>query len=161
VLDATPHTISASGVSHVAGRPENIAYITLAFQNNLIAHFHVNWLAPVKLRRTIIGGSNKMIVYDDMEPSEKLKIYDKGLDISSDAESIYKTMVGYRTGDMLSPKLDITEALRVETAHFLDCIQTGKKPITDGEAGLRIVRILDAASRSLAANGQPVKLVKT
>ena len=138
---------------------ENIAYLTLFFEHNLIAHLHVNWLAPVKIRRTLIGGSQKMIVFDDLDPSEKIKVYDKGITVNgNDAESLYQKMIGYRTGDMWSPKLDITEALRTEGLHFLDCIRSGKRPISDGEAGLRIVKILEAADLSMKQQGQLVKL---
>jgi predicted dehydrogenase len=125
----------------------------------LIAHFHVNWLAPVKIRRTLIGGEQRMIVYDDLESVEKVKVYDKGVVVNSD-EGVHKMRVGYRTGDMWSPQVDTAEALRVEAAHFLDCLVHGRSPLTDGQAGLRVVRILEAASRSLANKGTVVELQK-
>jgi len=162
VLPSQPYAVSATGMSHVPGEPENIAYLTLFFADNLMAHIHVNWLAPVKVRRTLIGGSQKMIIFDDLEPSEKLKIYDKGITLNGNsngnAEKVYQMMIGYRTGDMWSPQLDMTEALRTEGLHFISCIEKGDRPITDGEAGLRVVRILEAATESLKKQGQLVEL---
>jgi predicted dehydrogenase len=158
ILPSQPHAVSATGVSHVPGGPENIAYLTLFFANNLIAHINVNWLAPVKVRRTLIGGSQRMIVYDDLEPSEKIKIYDKGITLNGNPESVYQMLIGYRAGDMWSPKLEITEALQTEGLHFIDCIQQGDRPITDGKAGLQIVKILEAATQSMGKKGQLVEL---
>ena len=162
VLQQQPYAVSATGISHVSGEPENIAYLTLFFNNNLIAHINVNWLAPVKVRRTLIGGSEKMIVFDDLEPSEKLKVYDKGITLNSNsnnnAEKVYQMLIGYRTGDMWAPQLEMNEALRTEAMHFIDCIEQSKRPITDGQAGLQIVKILEAATRSMKNQGQLVKL---
>jgi len=160
VLPSRPVAVSATGSGHVPGKPENIAYMTVFFADSLIAHIHVNWLAPVKIRRTLIGGSLKMIVYDDLEPSEKVKVYDRGITLNghTDAEQIHQMLVSYRLGDMWSPQLDITEALRQEIIHFADCVQTGQAPISDGRAGRRVVRILEAATQSLAARGQLVTL---
>jgi predicted dehydrogenase len=158
VLQVQPYAVSATGVSHVPGGLENIAYLTLFFANNLIAHIHVNWLAPVKIRRTLIGGSHKMVVFDDLEPSEKVKVYDKGITLNGNPESVYQTLVGYRTGDMWAPQLDMAEALRTEGAHFIRCIQQGERPITDGQAGLRVVKILEAATQSMKKQGQLVEL---
>ncbi|MEH2348503.1 MAG: Gfo/Idh/MocA family oxidoreductase [Nostoc sp.] len=158
LLPSQPYAVSATGISHVPGEPENIAYLTLFFEKNLIAHINVNWLAPVKIRRTLIGGSQRMIVYDDLEPSEKVKIYDKGITVNGNSESVYQMMIGYRTGDMYSPKLDMTEALKTEGLHFIHCIEQGDRPITDGEAGLRVVRILEAASQSLKQQGRLIEL---
>ncbi|BAY66046.1 oxidoreductase domain protein [Calothrix brevissima NIES-22] len=158
VLPSQPYAVSATGMSHVPGEPENIAYLTLFFESNLMAHINVNWLAPVKVRRTLIGGSQKMIVFDDLEPSEKIKVYDKGITLNGNTESVYQMLIGYRTGDMWSPQLDMTEALRTEGLHFINCIQNGDRPITDGEAGLRVVRILEAASQSLKKQGRLVEL---
>jgi predicted dehydrogenase len=158
VLPSRPCAVSATGASHVPGGPENIAYLTLFFAGSLIAHIHVNWLAPVKLRRTLIGGSRKMIVYDDLEPIEKLKIYDKGITLTNGQERVYQLLVGYRTGDMWAPHLDTAEALHTEVRHFLDCVASGRRPLTDGVVGLRVVQILEAASRSLAERGRPVSL---
>lgn len=158
VLPAKPVAVSATGISHLPGQPENVAYITLFFADSKIAHLHVNWLAPVKVRRTLIGGSEKMIVYDDLEPSEKVKIYDKGVVVSPRGEEVYEMLVSYRSGDMWAPKLDQTEGLQKEARHFIDCIVNSKRPETDGHAGLRVVRLLESAQRSMAARGQLVEL---
>jgi predicted dehydrogenase len=161
VLPEKPVAVSAIGMNHVTGEPENIAYLTLFFESKLIAHIHVNWLAPVKVRRTLIGGSNKMIVYDDLEPSEKIKVYDKGITMSDShthGEKVHQMLVGYRSGDMFAPRLDLTEALKLELEQFISCIEQNAQLITDGQAGLRVVRILEAASRSLAQRGRIVEL---
>ncbi|RJG43341.1 MULTISPECIES: Gfo/Idh/MocA family oxidoreductase [unclassified Mesorhizobium] len=162
VLPAKPVAVSATGMSHVVGEPENIAYLNLFFDNSMIAHIHVNWLAPVKVRRTLIGGSSKMIVYDDLEPSEKIKVYDKGITLNGNpqknGEKVYQMLVGYRTGDMWAPQLDSTEALGVELREFVNCIEQGKVPTADGHAGLRVVRILEAATQSLAQRGRVIEL---
>ena len=158
VLAAKPCAVAATGISHLAGQPENVAYITLFFEGRQIAHIHVNWLAPVKVRQTLIGGSQKMIVYDDLEPSEKIKVYDKGVNVTRGSEDVYEMLVSYRSGDMWAPRLDATEGLRTEALHFLDCIENGAAPLTDGQAGLRIVRLLEAAEKSLKGRGQIVKL---
>ena len=161
VLPAKPIAVSATGISNIQGQPENVAYLTLFFPDRQIAHIHVNWLAPVKVRRTLIGGSEKMVVYDDLEPSEKVKIYDKGVTVSAipqRPEAVYEMLVSYRAGDMWAPRLEGAEALHTEAAHFIECIQDQKKPETDGEAGLRIVRILEAATRSLNQRGQLIEL---
>lgn len=158
ILPVKPRSVSATGISHVPGSPEDVAYLTLMFESNIIAHIHVNWLSPVKIRRTLIGGTRKMVVYDDLEPSEKIKIYDKGITLKPTAESVYQMLVGYRTGDMLAPQIDGTEALRTEALHFLQCVEKGERPQTDGAAGLQVVSILEAATRSLQQNGQPVDL---
>src|SRR5262249_36789453 len=153
-----PCAVSATGISHVPNRPENLAYLTLFFDTPLLAHIHVNWLAPVKVRRTLVGGSRQMIVYDDLEPSEKVRVYDRGITLQGDPDVLYQTRIGYRTGDMWAPQLEVTEALQTEVGHFLDCIRQGKRPLTDGEMGLRVVRILEAATRSLAGRGILVEL---
>jgi predicted dehydrogenase len=166
VIKAKPVAVSAAGVSHVAGEPENIAYLNMFFDNNLIAHVHVNWLAPVKVRRTLVGGSSKMIVYDDLEPSEKIKVYDKGITLNGNGpatgngntEKRYQMLVGYRTGDMWAPQLDMREALGLELREFVSCIEQKKTPTADGHAGLRVVRILEAATQSLAARGRVIEL---
>jgi|KBSSwiStaDraftv2_1062776.scaffolds.fasta_scaffold194785_3 predicted dehydrogenase len=158
VISVTPYAVTATGMSHLAGRPENIAYLTLFFEANLIAHINVNWLAPVKVRRTLIGGSRRMIVYDDLEPSEKVKVYDKGITVGNNAESLYKLFVGYRTGDMWAPQLDLTEGLKTEALHFVRCIEDRVPVITDGEAGLRVVRLLEASTQSLLERGRLVEV---
>ncbi|HSS22733.1 MAG TPA: Gfo/Idh/MocA family oxidoreductase [Pyrinomonadaceae bacterium] len=160
VLPTKATAVSATGISHIPGQPENVAYITLFFPNPQIAHVHVNWLTPVKVRHTLIGGSEKMILYDDLDPSEKVKIYDKGVTVSQSPEAVYEMLVSYRSGDMRAPRLDATEALQVEAQHFIDCIQTGKTPVTDGQAGLRLVKIVEAAEKSLSARGQLIEIGK-
>jgi predicted dehydrogenase len=158
VLGELPVAISANGASHAAGLPESIAYITLFFGSGVIAHVNVNWLAPVKLRQTLIGGSRKMIVFDDLQPSEKIKVYDKGIELTTAPEQIYRMRVGYRLGDMWAPQLSPREALRTEADHFVDCIRSGARPVTDGRVGLRVVEMLEAASRSLRGRGHPAEL---
>ena len=160
VLPFRPCAVSATGLSHVPGGTENIAYLTLFFESSQIAHIHANWLAPVKLRRTLIGASRKMIVYDDLEQSEKIKVYDKGITLNNhqNPEKLYQMLVGYRTGDMLAPQIDGTEALRREIDHFVHCIEQQEEPITGGNTGLRVVEILQAASQSIAQRGRPVDL---
>ena len=164
VLDRPPRAVSAAGVAHVPGQPVNTAYLTCYFDDDLIAHFHVNWLAPVKIRRTLLGGDRQMIVYDDLEPSEKVKVYDKGITLANGNglkggnEGAYELLVGYRAGDMYAPQLSLTEALHVEAEHFVACVRTGREPVTGGEAGLRVVRILEAATQSLAERGAVIDL---
>ena len=153
VLDRHPVMVSATGLAHVPRRAENIAYMTMFFEGNLIGHVHANWLAPVKVRRTLVGGSRRMVIFDDLEPSEKIKIYDRGISVSPSGENLYEMMIGYRTGDMWAPQLQIREALQAEAAHFVECISSGCKPLTDGAAGLRVVRLLETASRSMKAHG--------
>lgn len=158
LLDRDPVTVSATGVAHVAGQPENMAYLTCMFPDNLIAHFHVNWLAPVKVRQTLLCGSEKMVVFDDVDMSEKVKVYDKGVILDEAEETVYQRHVGYRTGDMWAPRLDNVEALAIETQHFVDCIGSGETPLSDGRAGLRVVRILEAANESMAQRGLPIEI---
>jgi predicted dehydrogenase len=158
VLTARPQAVSATGASHVAGQPVNTAYVTLYMEDGVIGHVNVNWLAPVKIRRTLIGGSRKMVVYDDLEPSEKVKVYDKGVVVSTEPEVLYRTLVGYRTGDMWAPQLDSTEGLRVEARHFVECIERGTTPLSDGRAGARVVGLLEAATRSMSESGRLVEV---
>jgi len=157
LLQKKPDMVSAVGVCHL-GDLENMAYVTVQYPDNLLAHIHVNWLAPVKVRTTLIGGSRKMIVYDDTQPSEKVKIYDRGVIYSEKKEDVYQILVQYRTGDMLAPKLDSTEALKLVSKEFVDSIQENRKPLTDGEAGLRVVKLLQAANLSLKQKGKVIKL---
>jgi predicted dehydrogenase len=156
LLAEHPSAVSASGMTHFPGTPENLAYITLFYNSGVIAHVNVNWLAPVKVRQILLGGSKKMIVYDDMEASEKIKVYDSGVSFTDDPAKIYQLRVGYRTGDMLAPKLDGSEALRVEGEHFAKCIETGATPITDGLLGLRVVQLIEAATSSMRGKGETV-----
>jgi predicted dehydrogenase len=147
VIQLKPLSVSAVGANHYNG-VEDMAYLTVKFENNLIAHFHVNWLSPVKVRKILIGGSKKMIVYDDMEPSEKVKVYNKGIEMPSE-EVIHNVLVQYRMGDMYAPNLSQTEALSLMVADFLDSIIYDKKPESDASTGLNVVRILEGSQRSL------------
>jgi predicted dehydrogenase len=161
VLGQTPRAVSAIGVRHVDGAFENMAYVTLRYDGNLVAHFHFNWLAPVKLRLTMIGGTKKMIVYDDLDPVGKIKVYDKGIDIrhiEADAEERRRALVSYRTGDMWSPKLDQTEALALAARDFVSAIRERRAPVTDGNTGLEVVKVLAAAQRSLERGGEFVEV---
>jgi len=152
-----PIAASASGMCHF-GNQEDVAYVTAFFKKNIIAHFHVNWLSPVKIRTILIGGSRRMIVYDDMQNSEKVKVYDRGVDVVDSIGGIYSILVQYRMGDMYSPKLDTKEALRAEVEHFKECIEKGQTPVTDGRMGLRVVELLEAAQRSLDQKGVRVPI---
>jgi predicted dehydrogenase len=158
ILGEQPVAVSAVGTNHFPGTPENLSYLTLFYDSGVIAHVNVNWLAPVKLRQILVGGSKKMIAYDDLESSEKIKVYDKGISFTDDPQQIYEMRVGYRTGDMWAPRLDATEALRVEGEHFVDCIKNGKTPLTDGSLGLRVVELIEAATRSMNERGRSVEV---
>jgi len=158
LLGEHPTAVSASGTNHFPGTPENLAYITLFYDSGTIAHTNVSWLAPVKVRQILIGGSKKMITYDDLETSEKVKVYDKGISFTDDPQQIQEMRVGYRTGDMWAPKVPVTEALRVESEHFVDCIVNGKAPETDGKLGWRIVELIEAATSSMRGKGETVYL---
>jgi predicted dehydrogenase len=162
VVDGQPELLSAVGSCHIKQGIENIAYVLLKFPNELIAHFHFNWLSPVKIRHTLIAGSRKMVVYDDIEPTEKVRVYDRGVtarnESDADKEAAYQTLVSYRTGDVWVPKLDSTEALHYVCKEFLSAIAQSRRPLTDGQAGLRVVRLLEAAQRSIDAGGAPVRL---
>ncbi len=164
VLGRTPRWVSALGARHY-GANENLAYMTVGFDDELLAHFHFNWVAPVKVRRIMIGGTQRMLVYDDTEPSEKIRLYDAGVTVQQppspatlDREGAYNLLVQYRTGDVLAPKLDGTEALRRVVETFAHSIHTGTPPVTDGPAGLRVVKLLEAAQESLAHASAKVTL---
>jgi len=151
-----PVSVVACGTSHVNGM-EDIAYVTVHFQNSTIAHFNVNWLSPVKVRTTLIGGEKRMLVWNDVNADEKIKLYDKGVDVKS-LESIYNLRVSYRSGDMWAPKVDQQEALKMEAQYFVDCVLNDQEPINNGESGLRIVRMLEACNDSMANCGKMVAL---
>ena len=153
---STPEAIVATGQRHLNGH-EDIAFMTVYFPEKVIAHINVNWLSPVKVRTTLIGGERRMLVWNDLEADEKLKVYDRGVNISGD-ESLYNLLVHYRSGDMWAPKLEQGEALRRELAYFIDCVENGKEPFNDGCAGLRVVRMLEAANESLQNRGSLVYL---
>jgi predicted dehydrogenase len=156
LLGEYPIAVSASGTNHFPGTPANLAYITLFYASGTIAHTNVSWLAPVKVRQILVGGSKKMIIYDDVEPSEKIKVYDKGVSFTDDPQQIHEMRVGYRTGDMWAPKLSGTEALSVGCEHFLDCIDHSKLPETDGNLGMRVVELIEAATSSMRRKGETV-----
>jgi predicted dehydrogenase len=158
IFDEDPVAVSATAASHVPGSPENMAHITLFFRSSCIAQISVNWLSPVKVRQTFIGGSRKMIVYDDLEPTEKIKVYDKGITVNGSPENARQLRIGYRAGDMWAPHLAAKEALQTEAEHFVECLCQGTAPISSGLTGLRVIEILKATCRSIAAQGAPVAL---
>ncbi len=156
VLGKTPVAVSATGVGHV-NEQEDIAYVTVYFQNNLVAHFNVNWLSPVKIRTTLVGGQKRMLVWNDLDPDEKIKIYDKGINVST-TEGIHKLLVDYRSGDMWAPRVAQTEALKLEVEYFVDFINKNETPFNDGEAGLRVVKLLEACDKSIQLKNVMVNL---
>lgn len=158
ILDGRPVAVSATGHSHRPGEPEYVAFLTVYLDDGTIAHVNVNWLSPVKIRRTLVGGERQMIVYDDLEMSEKIKLYDKGIVVTETPEQVRKLLISYRTGDLWSPNLPATEALAIETKHFAACIDGTETPVTGGQEGLEVVQILEAANRSMADRGAPVSL---
>ena len=163
VIARQPQAVTATGSCHIKKGIENIAYVMLHFPDEFIAHFHFNWLSPVKIRHTLIAGSRKMVVYDDIEPTEKVRVYDSGVTATQkedqlDREAAYRTLVSYRTGDVWVPKLDTTEALRYVCEEFLAAITEKRSALTDGHAGLRVVRLLDAAQRSINQGGSSIRL---
>ncbi len=160
IIGRLPKSLSAFGTCHTDSQNgiEDVAYLNLDFGAGLLASFHVNWLSPVKVRHFLIGGSRKGLVYNDLSPDEKIKVYDRGITVSEDVEARRGVLISYRTGDVWSPKIEQTEPLQRMVAHFGECIRDGKRPLTDGEAGLRIVRILEAAQRSIKAQGGRITL---
>jgi predicted dehydrogenase len=156
LIEESPAAVVATGASHLNGL-EDMAYITVYFPNNIIAHINVNWLSPVKVRTTLIGGAQRMLVWNDLESDEKLKIYDKGISVTNEL-GVYDLLVSYRSGDMWAPKVNQTEALKVEAEHFVDCILNDKQPLNDGAAGRRVVQLLAAADKSLKQRGKIIRL---
>ena len=156
VVKEQPTAVAATGSAHFNGN-ENIAFVTVYFSNSMIGHFNVNWMSPVKVRNTLIGGNKKMLVWNDLDADEKIKVYDKGVDVTN-RESIYDLLVSYRSGDVCVPKINQTEALKMEAEYFLDCVTNSKTPINDGMSGLRIVKILEATNKSLKRRGETVLL---
>jgi predicted dehydrogenase len=152
-----PVAVVATGESHYNRGMEDLAYVTFYFPKNLIAHVNVNWLSPVKIRTTLLGGTKKMLVWNDLDPDVKIRVYDKGVKITS-KEGVYDLLVSYRSGDMWAPRVDQTEALKHLVDHFIECVSDGTRPINDGAAGLRVVRMLQAADRSLKKKGELVYL---
>jgi predicted dehydrogenase len=158
VLGVRPVAVSATGLSHVPGQRVNTSFLTLYFDSNIIGHISVNWLSPMKIRRTLVGGSGKMIVYDDLETSEKVKVFDSGITVKPERSEVYDILISYRTGDMWAPKVDSTEALKLLVAHFRECVSRKLRPVCGGEEGLAVVRVLEAADQSLYQRGSPVTL---
>jgi predicted dehydrogenase len=156
LIKETPEAVSATGQTHLNGF-EDVAFITVYFPNKIIAHINVNWLSPVKVRTTLIGGEKKMLVWNDLEADEKIKIYDKGVHITS-REGLYNLLVNYRSGDMWAPQVEQVEALKEELAYFIDCIVNNQNPSNDGVAGLRVVKLLEAANASVKKRGALVQL---
>jgi predicted dehydrogenase len=156
LIDDKPEVVIATGQKHLNGF-EDLAYVTIYFRNSIIAHINVNWLSPVKVRTTLIGGEKKMLVWNDLDADEKIKVYDKGVDIDN-RQSVRELLVSYRSGDMWSPKVEQIEALRAETKYFVDCISNNERPFNDGVAGLRVVRMLEAADKSLKDRGKPIRV---
>jgi predicted dehydrogenase len=159
LIDVRPVAVSADGTAAAGFDHENVAYVTVHFDNGFLAHFHVNWLAPVKIRRMLLGGRQRMLVYDDTDPSEKVRVYDKGVDVDMrDGETRRQVLISYRTGDMYAPTFDRQEALALVAREFADSIRQRRPPLTDAAAGLRVVALLEAAERSLRAGGQRIEL---
>jgi predicted dehydrogenase len=153
-----PVAVSASGAKHLGCSFENIAYVTVHFNTSAIASFHLSWLAPVKVRQMLVGGTKKMMVYDDMKAAEKLRIYDTGVTVSPDPEHRESILAGYRNGDLIAPNLDTSEALCLMAREFVDAIDQKRLPLTDGYAGYRVVRLLEAAQRSMQLSGKRIEL---
>lgn len=156
LIKSKPEAVVATGEKHLNGH-EDIAYMTLYFPDNVIAHINVNWLSPVKVRTTLVGGEKRMLVWNDLDPDEKVKVYDKGVDITS-REGVYDLLVSYRSGDMWAPQLEQGEALRQELSYFVECATKGQRPHNDGCAGLRVVKMLEAATESLNQRGALIYL---
>ena len=156
LIKASPEAVVATGQRHLNGH-EDVAFMTLYFPEQVIAHINVNWLSPVKVRTTLIGGEKRMLVWNDLEADEKVKVYDKGVNITN-REGVYELLVNYRSGDMWAPQLEQVEALRQELSYFVECVMTGQEPFNGGCAGLRVVKMLEAASESLSKRGALVYL---
>jgi predicted dehydrogenase len=154
LIGKPPEAVIATGESHLNGLTD-VAYLTVYFPDNIIAHINVNWLSPVKVRTTLIGGEKRMVVWNDLEADEKIKVYDRGVKMTN-REGVYDLLVSYRSGDMWAPKVEATEALRAELAYFVECIEKNEVPLNDGLAGLRVVRMLEAAEESLSRKGEAV-----
>ncbi len=156
LIKSTPEAVVATGEKHVNDY-EDVAFMTLYFPGKVIAHINVNWLSPVKVRTTLIGGEKQMLVWNDLEADEKVRVYNRGVKTTTQ-EGLYKLMVNYRSGDMWAPRLEQVEALRLEMLYFVDCITGGYEPFNDGQAGLRVVKILESATKSLNKRGELVYL---
>jgi predicted dehydrogenase len=158
LLEKEPESVIATGADHLGHGIENVAYLTVHYPNNLLAHINTNWLSPVKIRQTLIAGTKKMIVWDDNQPSEKVRVYDKGIEVINTADEVYNMLIQYRTGDMFCPKISAAEALGVEIDHIVECLTANTPSIADGKAGLMVVKILEAAQESIKNRGKEVKI---
>ncbi len=158
LLGRLPRSLATVGSVHADHDVEDVAYLNMDFGEGLLANFHVNWLSPVKVRHMIIGGSEQSLIYNDLENSEKIKVFNRGIAVATGTEQRRQVLISYRSGDVWSPKLSTEEPLARMTAHFASCIQEGSRPVTDGESGLRVVKILEAAQRSIKAQGGRVVL---
>jgi predicted dehydrogenase len=157
LLSQQPESVVANGAAHLDNGQEDVAYLTVYYPNNLIAHINVNWLSPVKIRQTLLAGTKKMIAWDDNQPSEKILVYDKGVEVVQTVNQVYHMLVQYRTGDMYAPKIDSTEALTTEINHIVNVIENNSKSDADGHAGWMVVKILEAADQSLKQRGKEIK----
>jgi len=156
LIQEKPEAVVATGERHLNGHVD-IAFMTVYFPKNIIAHINVNWLSPVKVRTTLVGGEKKMLVWNDLEADEKIKVYDKGVQMEN-RQGVYDLLVSYRSGDMWAPKVEQTEALKLELEYFIDCVKESKTPHNDGHAGRRVVQMLEAADKSLKEKGEIVQL---
>jgi predicted dehydrogenase len=154
LIKEEPKAVVATGQNHLNGL-EDVAFITAYFPDQMIAHINVNWLSPVKVRTTMIGGEKKMLLWNDLEADEKVKVYDKGVHVTTQ-QGLYSLLVSYRSGDMWAPQIEQVEALRSELSYFVECIINNRTPFNDGKAGLRVVKMLEAASESLSKKGSLV-----
>jgi predicted dehydrogenase len=158
LLKSDPESVVATGADHLGSGIENVAYLTVYFPNNVIAHINTNWLSPVKIRQTLIAGTKKMIVWDDIQPSEKVRVYDKGIRVVNSANEVYNMLIQYRTGDMFCPKIDTDEALSVEIRQIIAALEENNPSHADGKAGLMVVKILEAAQESIKHRGREVRI---
>ena len=158
LLSQKPEFVMATGSDHLNNGLEDVAYLTVYYPDKLIAHIHANWLSPVKIRQTLLAGSKKMVVWDDTEPSEKVRIYDKGVEVVQTADQVYNMLIQYRTGDMYCPKLESIEALKAEVGHIVDCIVNNKSSIINGDAGLMVTKILEASDQSIKNRGKEIRI---
>ena len=156
LIQEKPEAVVATGEAHLNGLVD-VAFITIYFPRNTIAHVNVNWLSPVKIRTTLIGGEKKMLVWNDLEADEKIKLYDKGVQMNN-GQGLHDLMVSYRSGDMWAPRVEQAEALKVELNYFIECVTKGHTPLNDGVAGSRVVKLLEAADQSLKERGKAIQL---
>ncbi len=161
VLGYEPRSISAWGCAHANPGIENIAYVNVDYGDHMLANFHVNWLSPVKIRQMIFAGSRKSLIFNELNTTEPVKVYDRGIEISDGPEEKRRLQVGYRTGDVWSPHIEPLEALQAAVTHFAECIREDKVPVSNGQLGLRVVRYLEAATRSIRAQGGRVVLTNS